>query len=173
MNRLLFVSALLLAGCNPTISFDTTLKGAAQVPGSSVPTSVISLPIDLGLNNINIDQSANLKNSNTDKSHIDHARVKSLTLAVTNPTPGDISFLRTLKFSIAAPGQATKQIAHLETFPALPSAQMTVDVVDLAPYLKADSFSITAEGTGTAPRAPPQNTTLEATMVLTIDAHVL
>jgi hypothetical protein len=171
MHRLLFVSsALLVAGCNPTISFDTTVNGKAQIPGSPTPTGLVTLPINLGLNNINIAQSANLQNNNTDKNHIDHVRVKSLTLTVTQPTPGDISFLRTVKFSVSAPNLPTKQIAHLDAFPAVASVQMQIDGVDLAPYAKADSFSITADGSGVA---PPTNTTLEATMVLTIDAHVL
>ena len=161
----------LLCGCNPTISFDTSVKGTSQIPGSSVP-GVLQLPANLGgLNNINFQQQANLSNNNTDKDHIDHVRVKSLTLTVTTPSPGDLSFLKTLSLSVASAGLPTKRIAHLEVFPAgQASIAMTLDGVDLAPYAKAASFSINADGSGTA---PSQNTSIDATMVMTIDAHVL
>src|SRR4051812_36924896 len=96
MRRFVLMCALVLTGCNPTISFDTTVKGTSTIPGSAVG-GIIPIPGNLaGLNNVNIGQSANLQNNNTDRDHIDHVRVKSLTLTVTNPTPGDISFLKTL-----------------------------------------------------------------------------
>jgi len=162
--------AFLSAGCNPTISFDTSVKGTSQIPGSSL--GALGGPLTLtGLNNINMSQQAGFANNNTDKDHIDHVRVKSLTLVVTAPTPGDLSFLTKLAFTISSDGLPTIEIAHQETFPKGQSTvTMTLDGAELAPYAKAASFSIGATGTGTA---PAQNTTIEATMALTIDAHVL
>ena len=163
--------AFLSAGCNPTISFDTSVKGTSQIPGSNLP-GVLNVPATFaGLNNINIAQQSGFTNNNTDKDHIDHVRVKSITLVVTAPAGGDLSFLTKLAFSVSSQGLPTVEIGHQETFPAGQSTvAMTLDGVDLAPYAKAASFSIGASGTGTAPR---QDTTIEATMALTIDAHVL
>jgi hypothetical protein len=45
-----------------------------------------------------------------------------------------------------------------------------VSRLTIAPYAKADSFSITTKGTGTQ---PPQNTTVEADLSLHIVANVL
>ena len=163
-------AALVLSGCNPTISFDSTVKGTSQIPGSGLGS--LSGPLTLtGLNNINLSQQGNFTNNNTDKDHIDHVHVKSMTLVVTAPTPGDLSFLTKLAFTISADGLPTVEIAHQEVFPKGQSTvTMTLDGAELAPYAKAASFSIGATGTGTA---PSQNTTIEATMTLTIDAHVL
>src|SRR5438105_5753008 len=160
-----------LLGCNPTVTFDTTVMGSTTIPKSTVG-GLISFPGTLpGLNDIRIDQRANLAGNNTDKSHIDHVRVKSMTLTVTTPTPGDLPFLTSLSFSVSAAGQADKRISHLEAFPkGSATVQMQLDGVDLAPYAKADSFSILASGQGTA---PTQDTTIEVSTVLTIEAHVL
>src|SRR3954468_10356954 len=99
--------ALLASGCNPTISFDSNVKGTSQIPGSALGS--LSGPLALtGLNNINLSQSAAFANNNTDKDHIDHVRVKSLTLTVTQPTPGDLSFLTKLSFTISSQGLETK-----------------------------------------------------------------
>jgi hypothetical protein len=164
-------AAALLAACNPTVSFDTTVKGSSTIPGSNIP-GVLQIPANLaGLSNVSFAQQANLANNNTDKDHVDHVRVKSMTLTVTSPSGQDLSFLQTLSFFVSAPNQAQVRIAHQETFPkGVSSVQMTLDNVDLAPYAKADSFSITTQGSGTA---PSQDTTIEAAMVLTIDAHLL
>ena len=166
----LAAAALALAGCNPTVSFDTSIKATSKIPGSTLGSLGGSLPL-AGFNNINFAQQANLANNNTDKSHIDHVRVKSLTLTVTTPSPGDLSFLSSLSFSIEAPGVAKVEIANLSVFPKnQQSVQMNLDNVDLAPYAKADSLTITSAGAGTA---PGQDTTIDIAMVLTIDAHVL
>ena len=164
------LAGLLLAGCNPTVSFDTTVKGTSTIPGS--PNQLpITLPNNLGFNNVNFSQSSDFVNNNTDKSHIDHVRVKTATLTVTSPSGQDLSFLQSLSFTIASTGQPTKTIAHQTVFPSgQTSVQLVIDGVDLAPYAKADSFSIGSTGNGTA---PPHDTTININMVLTIDAHVL
>ena len=48
---LVSLAAVLAAGCNPTVSFDTTVKGNAVVRGSPNPLPV-QLPSSLGFNNI-------------------------------------------------------------------------------------------------------------------------
>ena len=166
----LAAAAISLAGCNPTVSFDTTFTGKSTIPGSTLGS--LSGPLTLtGFNNINFSQQANLQNNNTDKSHIDHVRVKTATLTVTSPSGQDLSFLQSLSFTIASTGQPTKIIAHQTVFPSgQTSVQLVIDGVDLAPYAKADSFSIGSTGNGTA---PPHDTTIDINMVLTIDAHVL
>jgi hypothetical protein len=166
----LAASGLALLGCNPTVSFDTTVQGTSTIPGSAL--GPLSGPLTLtGFNNINFSQQANLANNNTDKGHIDHVRVKSISLTVTSPSGGDLSFLQTLSFSIESPNVPKVEIANLNVFPkGQATVHMALDNVDLAPYAKADSLTITSAGTGTS---PSQDTTIGITMVLTIDAHVL
>jgi hypothetical protein len=167
----LFAAAgLALAGCNPTVTFDSTVHGSSTVPGSALGS--LGGPLNLtGFNNINFSQQAALQNNNTDKNHLDHVRVKSLLLTVTSPSGSDLSFLTSLAFSIEAPGVAKAQIAHQTTFPKGQAAvQMLIDAVDLTPYAKADSLTITSAGAGTS---PAQDTTIDINLVLTIDAHLL
>jgi hypothetical protein len=161
---------LLAAGCNPTVSFDTTATGQGTIPGSSL--GALSGPLALtGLSSISFNGSGDFKNNNTDKDHITSVKVKSISLQVTSPSGQDLSFFSSLAFSIGAASQPTIQIAHQSLFPKGQSTvQMTVDPAELAPYAKADSFSIGATGSGTS---PPQDTTISVTMVMTVEAHVL
>jgi hypothetical protein len=163
------LASLVLIACNPTVSFDSPVEATATIQGSSLP---ISGPLTgLGFNNINFNQSANLSNNNTDKDHVVHVTQKSFTLSVTSPSGGDLSFLQSLAFSVSAANLPTVEIAHQTVFPkGQASVDMVIDNVDLAPYAKADSFSITSTGSGTA---PSKDTTIDIKLVLTIEAHVL
>jgi hypothetical protein len=128
----------------------------------------LTLPIP-GLQNVNASNLQGFPSNQTAKDHIQSARAKKITIKVTSPTTQDLFFLSSLAFSISATGLPDKQFAHLAPFPHAPSADLTLDDVDLAPYLKADSFSISTTASGTP---PPQDTVVEADLVLGIEASV-
>ncbi|MFL5458851.1 MAG: hypothetical protein ACJ78X_20835 [Myxococcales bacterium] len=155
MRRAALLSSLLLLGCHPTVDFDLTQSGSGTIPVARGPVGgPVSLTFAIPeLQNVN---PSNLKGfpGNTAKDHVQSARAKKITLTATDPPGQDLSFLRSVAFSISAGGLPTVQVAHLSPFPAAPSADLQLDDVELAPYLKADSFSITAAVTGTPQQHP-------------------
>jgi hypothetical protein len=172
MRRAALLSSLLLLGCHPTIDFDLTQSGSGTIPGTQSPVPApgpvsLTFPIPQ-LQNVN---PSTLKGfpGNTAKDHVQSARAKKITLTATDPARQDLSFLNSVAFSISATGLPTVQFAHLSPFPSAPSADLQLDDVELAPYLKAESFSIAAAVTGT----PQQHSiTLQADLDLGVTASV-
>jgi len=144
------VLGTLLCACHPTIDFDLTESGTGTIPRApvSIPLSG-TLPLPQ-LQNVNSSNLQGFPSSQTAKDHIQSARAKKITLTATSPAGQTLSFLSSVAFSITAPGQPTKQFAHLSPFPNTSSADLQLDDVELAPYLKADSFSITTAVAGTS-----------------------
>jgi hypothetical protein len=163
---------VVLCACHPTIDFDLTQSGTGTIPGVAPPIPTAPVPITLVLPQLQNVDSTNLQgfpSSRTAKEHIQSARAKKITLTVTSPGGRDLSFLSSVALSISATGQPTRQFAHLSPFPAAQSADLQLDDVELAPYLKADSFSIVAAVTGT-----PQRTavTIKADFDLGVTASI-
>jgi hypothetical protein len=158
-----------LCACHPTIDFDLTQSATGTIPGSPL-SGVVTLQLPLpGLQNVNTSNVQGFPSSRTAKDHIQSARAKKITLTVTSPAGRDLSFLSSAALSISATGQPSKQFAHLSPFPAATSADLQLDDVELAPYLKADSFSITTDVTGTPQR---QDVSLRADLDLGVTASI-
>ena len=63
------------------------------------------------------------------------------------------------------------EIAHRESFPkGQTSIDLILDDVELAPYVKAESFTITTDAKG---QSPAKSTGVEADLTLHISASVL
>jgi hypothetical protein len=170
MRRAALLSSLLLLGCHPTIDFDLTQSGSGTIPATPAPLPgpvSLTLPIP-ELQNVN---PSNLKGfpGNTAKDHVQSARAKKITLSATDPAGQDLSFLSSVALSISANALPTVQFAHLSPFPAASSVDLQLDDVELAPYLKADSFSITAAVSGTPQQHP---ITLQADLDVGVTANV-
>ena len=158
-----------LSSCSsPTVTFDATVTGNSMIPGSSVPIDLGgTLP---GFGQFNLAQQANFANQGTDKDHVRHVKVKSLTLTARAPAT-DLSFFTSLSFTLGAQGLPDQPIAHQTVFPAgQASVQMVVENVDLVSYAKADTIAIKSTAQGHSPR---QDTTVDLVMVLTIEAAIL
>ena len=170
MNRLApAAAALALAGCGSLLSFDVHQTATADIPAGG-PLSG-ALGGFAGFNSLSFNQSSEFRNNNTSKDHISECRLKQLTLKVVNPTGADLSFLTKVEFFVQAPNLASRRIASGTSFPkGVASVDLIADNVDLAPYAKSDSFSITTSATGTS---PSQNTTLQADLTLNVHASIL
>jgi hypothetical protein len=160
---------VVLCACHPTIDFDLTQSGTINIPASQFAAPLaLTLPVP-GLQNVDTSNVQGFPSSRTAKDHVQSARAKKITLTVTSPGSRDLSFLSSVALSISATGQPTKQFAHLSPFPAATSADLQLDDVELAPYLKADSFSIATAVTGTAQRSA---VTIRADLDLGVTASV-
>jgi|SRR5438067_8819930 len=87
------------------------------------------------------------------------------------PAFGGMTFSQNQSFANNNTNQQKIRIAEALTIPSgVESIDLTIDDQELAPYAKADSFSITTTGTASV---PPQDTTIEADLTLHIVANVL
>ncbi len=165
-------AALLSAGCG-LIQFDVDSKGTTTVQGNPLGAALPGQLGSFGFTNFDLSQQAGFNNKDTRKDHISSARLTKLTMKVTSPAGQDLSFFSSMKFTIAAasPPLPSKEIAHLESFPAGASTvSLILDDVDIADYAKADSFTITTQAAG---RSPNQDTTIEASLTVNIHANPL
>src|SRR5579883_1452944 len=170
---LLFAAAF--SACHPTLTFDATVQGSSTVPGSPLGSVLPTVPDFSGLTNFNFSQTQDFQNQGVTSQDVDSVKMKSLTLQLTSPNNEDFSWLDSLTFSAAAGNQtdviATKSgINQLGLAAPNPSFAMDVASVELKPYVTAPSMAITANGTG---NAPPQDTTIQATVVVTVVANVV
>ena len=169
MRRIPLGLAALLCACAPTLAFDVDAAGTALVPGSPLG-GVLNLPADLGgFGNIDLSTQTGFYGAQS-KDRITNARVERFTLRVLSPATQDLSFFTSAAFFIFAPGLPRVQFAHLSPFPAATAADLMLDGgVDLTPYAKASSITITATATG---QAPMQDTKIEAAVTFRIDAAI-
>jgi hypothetical protein len=163
---------VMLCACHPTIDFDLTQSASGTIPTAPGPVGAVPISLTLplpGLQAVDTSKLQGFPSSQTAKDHIQSARAKKITLTATLPQGQTLSFLTNVELSISASGQQAKRFAHLSPFPAASSADLQLDDVELAPYLKADSFSIATAVTGTPQQHP---VTIRADLDLGVEASL-
>jgi hypothetical protein len=160
MRRLLLVCAVAPLGCG-LVQFDVPVEGDSQVPGCTGLTCVLAQLGFSSFSSLDLSQSQQWQNNQANKDKVSSATLTAATLDVTVPDGGDLSFLQGLQFFVAAPDAGTALIAEGHSFP---QGQSHVDLiahpeVELAPYVKASTMTITSNVTG---QQPSQNTTVHA-----------
>lgn len=160
-------------GCSGGLdTFDITEVATAKVPAGSVVEQLIA---DIGFGDaflkMNVRDSEAFQNQGIEEDQIDSVRLASFEFRIVDPPSGqDFTFLDSLAFHASSEGLESKRIAHGGPFTTGANAvSMTVDGVELQPYVVAKSMDITTEATG---KRPKQETTIEATMVLRVDFNV-
>ena len=159
-----------IAGCPGLgqVAFDVNSQGQSTVPGAGPAGGVLNVFPSFG--NFNFSQNQTFQNNNTDKSHVDSAHLSKLTLKVVSPASANLGFLNTVEFDISAPNLPTVRIAEASIPANVASVDLSLDAVDIGPYVKADSFSLTTKATG---HQPSSDTTLEADLTIHVVANVL
>ncbi|MCA1825320.1 MAG: hypothetical protein ABR567_06855 [Myxococcales bacterium] len=169
----ILASVMLLAGCPGLgqVGFDVDSTGRSTIQGSAAGGLLPAFPGFTGFGSMSFSQDQTFSNNNTNKDHVSSCRTKKLTLKIVSPTGANLSFISAIEFHIQAPNLPDVKIAELSPIPAGATiVELNLDDVELAPYAKADSFSITTKGTASV---PPQDTTIEADLTLHIVANVL
>ncbi len=175
MSRLAVLSLALLSGCGTSIYIEHTAKGSSTVQGSPFGGVLNVFPALTGFSSIKLTDSQELKNQGVTKDDVKSVKVKKLTLRVASPNNGDFSWLQSIKFYAESNGRKDL-IAQKEGVDKLglksPNPQFDCDLTDaeLKPHVVAESMAITTEAVA---RVPSQDTTIEATVVLGIDAVVI
>jgi hypothetical protein len=155
---------LALAGCGLN-EFDVTQSGSATVPGGGITAGLLNqFPPMQGFNSFDFSQSQEFKNENAQKDHVSSAKLTAFTLNITAPSGGNFGFLQSIAFYAEANGQKVR-VAHKENIGSLPASStlsLDLDDVELAPFVKADTMSITTTATG---QQPVSDTQITATAV--------
>lgn len=175
MRLVLAASFVLCSACHPTITFDATVQGSTSIPASTLGGVLGALPQFGSLTNVDFSQTQDFQNQGVTKADVQSVKMKSVTILMTSPNNEDFSWLDSMTFSAQAGSMsdtvATKTgINQLGLQPPNPQFSMDVTSVELAPYVTAPSMSLTADATG---QSPPQDTTLQATIVITVTANVV
>ncbi len=160
---------LALSGCGANV-LTTSVKGQATLEGNGgVLGGVLSsFPGISGFTAIDFSQDQAFKNQGVKKENVTSVKVTAMRLDILSPTSGDFRFLDSLEFT--AKEGASSAIIGGKTGIAqeTPSRTLvlTVQDVELQPYVVAPSMTITTSGKG---RPPSQDTTLEAVIDLRVE----
>jgi hypothetical protein len=173
MPRPILLLIPLLVGCPGLgqVGFDVDSPGQSTVQGSPAGGLLPAFPGFPAFGGMSFSQNEKFQNNNTNKDHVSSCRVSKLTLKIVTPTTQALSFIQKIEFFIEAPNLPKVRIAEALSIPSgVSMVELTLDDHELAPYAKAESFSITTTGTASV---PPKDTTIEADLTLHIVANVL
>ncbi len=170
---LLPVVAAVTAGCGgPSVSFEVPVSGEARIPGASggVLDQVLgSFGFD-NLNNIDFDSTQEFENNEVTRDHVSSAKLSSLTLTVTDPAGADFDWLDSITFTVAADDIDAVQVASKDVANGVSEFDCDLDGVELAPYVREQSFSIRTKADA---NNPPEDTTITIDLVFDVVADVL
>lgn len=157
----------LFAGCQPAVEFDVEVEGEAVVQaGSALEQLLGEFPAFDSFLSFDIADTQEFENHETTKAHVQEAYITLIRLSVVNPENATFDFLDEITFYVQSPNHPKEQVATK----SVPNGANTVDLdlrdIDVAPYVKDDTFSVTTAATGSR---PSRDTTVRAEMVV----HVL
>ncbi len=149
MARLAFLISLLsltaFAGTsckkvNKLVQFNLDYKTEITVPASAG----VNLPFNLFTPNVETNSEASFKANDTRKDLVDEIMLTELRMTIKSPANGDFSFLESVKVFISAPNVEEKEVAAMNSVPANIGSVLSLETLgaDLAPYLKADRFTL-------------------------------
>lgn len=164
--------ALSACGSDGLDTFHIQETSTAQIAkGTLVEQLVGSFGFGDAFLHMDITSNEKLKNRGVKRSQIDSVRLESLKLQITAPASGQtFDFLDKIAFYVEAEGVARKRIAVLDPVPdGVTTLSLSIDSLELAPYVAAPEMALTTEATG---KRPANDTTVKATVGLVVDVNV-
>jgi hypothetical protein len=149
--------------CRP--AFDVKVTAQTSVAASPLPLGV--LPLNFAdFASLDLSNTQDFKNQGISKDEIQSVKLKSAILTVTAPAGGTFDFVNSLEFDVSAQGQSQQRLAQLSPVPrSSTTVTLTVDGVELAPYVSAPSMAVTTNASGSP---PSQDTTVQADLVFKV-----
>ncbi len=163
-------AAVICGGCVPTVDFDVPVSGDTTVDKGSLLEQVLD---GFGFGSfvtMDLSQSQQFQDNDTRKDQVTSTKLTKLTLSVTEPVDGNFDFLDKIAFSAAADGVDKAEVAHKDVPDGVRVFDCDLDDVELAPYVKAKSMSITADVTA---RHPAETTTVHVDANFHVTAEVV
>jgi hypothetical protein len=149
--------------------FDVKYDVDLVIPANSIvdiPISVISPDM-----NTNIQETLSANDSRVDK--LESVKIKSIILQVTSPSGKTFSFLKNAEIYLGAESLPEVLIAVKQNIPNSVGSELQLDITDteLLNYIKKDK--ITFRANVTTDEVLPQNVSVKAKTVFTLDAKIL
>lgn len=160
------LSTVAATGCAPVVGFDVVITDETVVEGggSVLENGLAGLGFD-GFSTFDIEGSQEFENRGLTREHVTSAQLTSFRLIAEEPSDADLGFLNDLKVLVDAPEQPETRIAEAEIDgePIEVAAETTDE--DLGAYLRTDTFTLTADASGTRPE---EDTTVRAEAILRV-----
>lgn len=160
---------LALSACNPEVEFDVPAEGDAEIEGASFVENLVGDFGFDGFGRVDVSGTQEFKSNDVRKNQVTEARATLIQLTVSNPSDANFDFVNTIAFSIEAPGVEKKEVAKKTMPKGATTVDLDIDDLDLSPYVRAESFSITSDANA---QRPPEDTTLHAKLVMHVKAEV-
>lgn len=147
------VVAVGFAACSGKLLSITVQDSSEVLIEKGTPLEVLVRDLGFGdFTDLDISSREAITNQGVEPGDISDVYFEELTLSVTEPTGGDLSFLKSLEFYVSADGLPTILVASRYNFPeGVSSVEMILEEVDIVDYVVADSMDITTEVTGSRP----------------------
>jgi hypothetical protein len=161
--------AVASAACNPTVSFDVPVAADTTVPKGTALEQLLS---NVGLSQllaVDVSQTQAFKNQNVQRNQVVSAKLTQLDLDVTAPNGGNFDWLQKITFLVDASGQTQGTVASKTVAAGTTAFSCDLADLELAPYVRADSFAITTNATAHHPDA---DTTVHLALSIHIEANV-
>lgn len=157
---------LALFACADLLTVPVETSASTVVEGQGAIGGILDLIEFAGFSDFDVVVEEELANQGVEEGEIREAYLTAFTLST--PDGDDLSFVDTFAVYVEAEGQPRTRIAHQEAFPeGEPVVELTLDDVDLAPFIVAPSMTITTEVTG---GPPVDDTTVDADIALEVVA---
>lgn len=163
----LAVGLLCLPGCAPTVAFDVDVSGQTTVQRGTLLEELLEQFSFGAFMNMDVSSTSEFENNQAEKDRVVEARLVGATLTITAPEGQDFDFIDEITFFVEAPGQPEREVASKAVPRGVDTFQLDLEDVDLAPYVRAETMSVTTEVTG---RRPDEDTTIRADLVFHIVA---
>jgi hypothetical protein len=163
--------ALLSAGaCVPTVEFDVPVSADTSIQGGGLLGGLLgSLGFD-GLSSMDLSDTREFSANDTRKEQVTSAKLTQLEMTVTAPADGNFDFLDEISFTAQAQGVDDAEVAHKTVPNGVTNFLCDIDGAELAPFVKADTMSITTDVTA---HQPADDTTIHVDANFHISAEVV
>lgn len=125
---------------NKIVQFDLNYNTEVTIPSSTG----INLPFNILTPDITTNSETSFREKDTRKDLINTIILNELTLTIKSPDKATFSFLKSAKLLIRAEGLEEKEVASINDIPEGVGNSITLNTSrnDLAPYIKADKFTL-------------------------------
>lgn len=161
-----------LAACGSLDTFTVRESATAEVPARTIVDQLLETGLGFaGFDSFSFAQTQEFRNRDVKPEMIRSVRIRSLALAISEPTDGDFDFLDGIRFQIEADGHPRIEIARLDNVPrGVRDLDLQVSAgAELRPYATAKTARITTSVEG---RRPEQRTWIDANVRFEVEIEL-
>ena len=157
--------ALGLLACSELLTVDVEDRASTVVEGVGALGGVLGVLQLAGWDGLSVTVADELANQGVEKGDLVSAELTALVLSSPD---GELDFLTRIDVYVESPGVEKVRLAYADEVPdGATTLDLTLEEVDLAPYIEAESLAITTSVEGVA---PVEDTTVDADLALTVTA---